>query len=136
MMRLFRFGIMQDMSQKERMDFFQALNEMIAEGLIIYEENSPEAIRLTKRGYDMLYVVRPDQELKDCIMNLFRKHKCKEGEIVMMRYVWDLACTEFNPKEEEQFERLANELIKDGYMTYEKDTLECIRLTKKGYSIL
>lgn len=52
-------------------------------------------------------------------------------QIVMMRNVQN-KLHELNPKERDMFVPVANELIENGYFTYEKGSLQVLRLTQKG----
>ncbi|MFN8238585.1 MAG: toll/interleukin-1 receptor domain-containing protein [Chitinophagales bacterium] len=61
---------------------------------------------------------------------------CKKGEIVPMRTFRFGLLTKLNPKEKEIFSTVINGLIFTGYITYEPDGLECIRLTEQGYDYI
>ncbi len=73
-------------------------------------------------------------KIEEIIFDLFRKAKCRENHIIMMRSI-NLTYHNLNPKEQDLFYGVINELIKDGYFIYEDASSgpECLRLTKKGY---
>ena len=70
-------------------------------------------------------------EMAEWILDFFRRAKVDAGQIVMMRNVQN-KLHELNPKERDMFVPVANELIENGYFTYEEGTLQVLRLTKKG----
>lgn len=55
MMRTIRFGIYQKLNPKEQEIFFKVLNGLIFTEYITYQQESPEVIRLTQKGYDYIY---------------------------------------------------------------------------------
>lgn len=65
------------------------------------------------------------------ILDFFRRNNCRTNEIVMFPTVM-LAVGKLNPKEKDLFTNVANELISNGYMTFEQKPVQCIRLTAKG----
>ena len=70
---------------------------------------------------------------EEFIKNLFRQAKCKPGHIVPMRNINNSLLNRLNPEEQKQCLEVINNMIASGFCTYEKDTLECLRLTDKGY---
>lgn len=70
-------------------------------------------------------------EMAEWILDFFRKAKADAGQIVMMRNVQN-KLIELNPRERNLFVSVANELIENGYFTYEETTPQCLRLTQKG----
>ena len=70
-------------------------------------------------------------EMAEWILDFFRKAKADAGQIVMMRNVQN-KLIELNPRERDLFVSVANELIENGYFTYEETTPQCLRLTQKG----
>lgn len=55
MMRVFRFSVIPELSPPEQDKFADAVNELIEQGYIIYEKDSPECFRLTEKGYARIY---------------------------------------------------------------------------------
>lgn len=70
---------------------------------------------------------------EEIIKNLFRQAKCKAGHIMPMRTIRMSLIDRLNPEEQKQCIDTINALIESGFCTYEKDSLECLRLTEKGY---
>ena len=50
-----------------------------------------------------------------------------------MRNINNSLLYQLNPEEQKQCLEVINNMIASGFCTYEKDTLECLRLTDKGY---
>lgn len=71
------------------------------------------------------------REMAEWILDFFRRSKIDTGQIVMMRTVQN-KLIELNPRERDLFVPVANELIENGYFTYEEGQLQCLRLTQKG----
>lgn len=71
------------------------------------------------------------REMAEWILDFFRRAKVDAGQIVMMRTIQN-QLLELTPKERDLFMPVANELIKDGYFTYEEGMPQCLRLTEKG----
>lgn len=80
--------------------------------------------------------MRTEREIAELIFDKFRSAKCKTGEIVMMRTIRFSLIDKLNPKEKELFDIVFVGLQITGYITYEKDSPECIRLTQKGYDYI
>lgn len=70
-------------------------------------------------------------EMAEWILDFFRRAKVNTGEIIMFRIVQN-KLYELNPKERDLFVPVSNELIENGYFTFEEGTLQCLRLTEKG----
>ncbi|MEI6766786.1 MAG: hypothetical protein WCM76_14240 [Bacteroidota bacterium] len=77
--------------------------------------------------------MKTKNEIAEIILDQFRKTNSRAGHIVMLRLFYHNIIPKFNPKERDLFAAAADVLIDGGYMTYEKDGLECFRLTDKGY---
>lgn len=71
------------------------------------------------------------KEMAEWILDFFRRSKVDAGQIVMMRNVQN-KLYELNPKERDMFVPVANELIENGYFTYEDGSPQVLRLTEKG----
>lgn len=71
------------------------------------------------------------KEMAEWILDFFRRAKVDAGQIVMMRSVQN-KLYELNPKERDMFVPVANELIENGYFTYEEGSPQVFRLTAKG----
>lgn len=78
------------------------------------------------------------EDLKEVILEQFRKTNSKAGHIVMMRNFNNGIMRNLNPEEQKLFIDAANELINEGIVTYEKEGMggDVLRLTEKGYSEL
>lgn len=70
-------------------------------------------------------------EMAEWILDFFRRAKVDAGQIVMFRSIQH-KLYELNPKEQDLFMPVANELIANGYFTYEDQTPQSLRLTEKG----
>lgn len=71
------------------------------------------------------------REMAEWILDFFRRAKADTGHVVMMRNVQN-KLIELNPRERDLFVPVANELMANGYFTYEEGSLQCLRLTQKG----
>lgn len=74
--------------------------------------------------------------MEDLIMSQFEKQNSKIGDIVMVRNLNFGILKGLNPKQQEEAVNSINNLINKGYITYEKDSLECLRLTELGFQSL
>lgn len=74
-------------------------------------------------------------EMAEWILDFFRRAKVGIGQVVMFRVVQN-KLLELSPKERDLFTPVANELIANGYFTYEEGALQNLRLTKKGYNYI
>lgn len=70
-------------------------------------------------------------EMAEWILDFFRNNKCRANEIVMFPNVM-FAVSKLNPKEKDLFTVTANELIGHGYMSFEQNPVQCLRLSEKG----
>ncbi len=70
-------------------------------------------------------------EMAEWILDFFRRSKSEAGQIVMMRNVQN-KLLELNPRERDLFFPVVNELLVNGYFTYEEGGSQCFRLTQKG----
>lgn len=70
-------------------------------------------------------------EMAEWIMDIFRRAKLDAGQIVMMYNIQN-RLLELNPKERDLFVNVANELIQNGYFTFEEQKPQSLRLTEKG----
>ena len=71
------------------------------------------------------------REMAEWILGFFRRANVGAGQIIMMRNVQN-KLIELNPRERDLFVPVANELIENGYFTYEEGQPQCLRLTQKG----
>ena len=71
------------------------------------------------------------REMAEWIMDFFRKSKLDVGQVVMMRTVQN-KLYDLNPRERDLFVPVAQELIDNGYFTYEEGASQSLRLTQKG----
>ena len=70
---------------------------------------------------------------EEIIKNLFRQAKCKAGHVLPMRTIRMSLINRLNPEEQKLCINTINALIESGFCTYEKDSMECLRLTEQGY---
>lgn len=70
-------------------------------------------------------------EMAEWILDFFRKSNLDFGQVILMRSIQN-KLYELNPKERDMFMTVANELIDNGYFTYEDGPSQMLRLTKKG----
>lgn len=80
--------------------------------------------------------MKTEREIAELLFDTFRAAKCKAGEIVMMRTIKFSLVEKLNPKEKELFDIVFVGLQLTGYITYENSSLECIKLTQKGYDYI
>ncbi|MDR1583045.1 MAG: toll/interleukin-1 receptor domain-containing protein [Prevotellaceae bacterium] len=80
--------------------------------------------------------MKSEREIAKLIFDKFRATNCKTNEIVMMRSIRFGVIDKLNPKEKEIFDVVFVGLQALGYFTYEQDSPECIRLTKKGFDYI
>ena len=71
------------------------------------------------------------REMAEWILDFFRRGNVDAGQIVMMRSLQN-KLIELTPKERDLFVPVANELIGNGYFTYEEGQFQNFRLTEKG----
>lgn len=76
-------------------------------------------------------MITKKSEMAEWIFDFFRRSKSDTGHITMMRTIQN-KLLELNPRERGLFVPVANELIANGYLTYEEGTPQCFRLTQKG----
>lgn len=74
-------------------------------------------------------------EMAEWILDFFRRAKVDVGQVVLMRNIQN-KLYELNPKERDMFMTVANELIDNGYFTYEDGSPQFLRLTRKGYDYI
>ena len=70
-------------------------------------------------------------EMAEWILDFFKKSNSDTGQIIMMRTIQN-KLLELNPRERDLFVPVVNELIANGYFTYEEGTPQCFRLAQKG----
>lgn len=69
--------------------------------------------------------------MAEWILDFFRRGKVDAGQMVMMHNIQN-SLHDLTPKERDLFIPVANELIANGYFTYEQGKIQSLRLTKKG----
>lgn len=142
LMRNFRTGVMRQMNPVQQKEFIDELNEMINEELITYEdgETGPEAVRLTEKGFDLLYNnSRSDVGLAEALMDLFRRSNYRVGEIIPMRNINMQFIPSLNPVEQDRFEYVVKKLIDAKFITYEDGKTKAIQglvLEENGYGYI
>lgn len=80
--------------------------------------------------------MKSEREIAELIFDEFRVANCKTDGVVMIRSIRFKVLDKLNPKEKEIFHKVFVGLQALGYFTYEQETPECIRLTKKGYDYI
>ena len=70
-------------------------------------------------------------EMAEWILDFFRRAKVNSGQIIMFRTLQN-KLLELSPKERELFVPVANELIENGYFSYEEGASQSLRLSDKG----
>lgn len=140
-MRTFRFGVMRQMNPVEQEQFVAEINAMIGEGFLTYEKEGVggDDLRLTEKGFSVLYTARADYEIAELIMDLFRRGNYKADQVIMMRQIKQGLLPSLNPAEQDKFADVANHLIDEGFIKYDDGktgNLECIILTQKGYDYI
>ena len=74
--------------------------------------------------------MKNERQIAELIFDKFRKQNCKTNEIVPFRSIRFGLIDKLNPKEKELFDKVFVGLQVLKYFTYERDGLECIRLTE------
>lgn len=80
-------------------------------------------------------MITKKRDMAEWILDFFRRAKVDTNQIIMFRVVQN-KLYDLNPKEKELFYLVFNELIKNGYFTYEEGSPQCLRLTKKGHDYI
>lgn len=109
-------------------EFAEAINQLIEEGYVSVKEGW---YLLTEKGYDYIFRNYSIKDTEEVILNFFRKHKIREGEVLMQR--------NFNSLQEEDrfhfdnFNNAMQNLILEGLIeiTVEKNYF---KLTQAGYN--
>lgn len=70
-------------------------------------------------------------EMAEWVLDFFRKSQIGAGQVIMLRSVQN-KLHELNPKERDLFVLVLNELVENGYFTYEEGEFQVLRLTQKG----
>lgn len=141
MMKNLYLGLMQKLNPREKMQFEPAVNNLMNNGYIIYEDASagPECLRLTDLGFEKLYQNSKNKEgIEGLILKEFEKYNSKVGDVLLMKNLYLGLVQKLNPKEKMQFESAVNGLIDKGCIIYEDSSAgpECIRLTNLGFEKL
>ena len=74
-------------------------------------------------------------EMAEWILDFFRKAKVAAGQIVLFRNL-QFAQQQLNPKERSLYLNVMNELLENGYFTFEQEPVQCLRLSEKGYNYM
>lgn len=74
-------------------------------------------------------------EMAEWILDFFRKAKVAAGQIVLFRNL-QFAQQQLNPKERSLYLNVMNELLENGYFTFEQEPVQCLRLSEKGYNYI
>ena len=140
-MRMFDNSLMRTLNPEEQKMFVNAVNELINGGFVTLEENGAmgRLLRLTDKGFSVLYHAREDYEMAELIMSQFRQGNYRSGQVIMMRNINLGLIPSLNPVEQERFFDVANCLIDEGFIIYhdgKSGRLESIELTDRGYDYI
>lgn len=133
-MKSLLYGAFRPNSLEDMEIFTKAVNELIKEGKVIYDNSNPglDVLRLTINGYNSIFPKEvDDNELKAKIISLFKN--CRPNEIVSMRKIRFSFLPTLNPKEQDHFPMVCNELIREGLLKHKTDNIDRLELTPKGY---
>ncbi|MBP9991469.1 MAG: hypothetical protein KBT27_04790 [Prevotellaceae bacterium] len=133
--RNLQFGLFNSLNPKEKDLVEDALNSLHNEGLLEYKENKPDALFLTKKGFDGLYSCRSDEELSQLIMSLFSKSNLGVGQGFMFRTLEMNVIQELNPVEQDQIMVVLNKLIADNIISIDSDN-HFLCLCPKGFDMI
>lgn len=76
-------------------------------------------------------MITKKSEMARWILDFFRRSNSDTGQIVLMRTVQN-KLLDLSPRERDLFVPVANELIANGYFTYEEGNPQSLRLSQKG----
>lgn len=133
-MKSLLYGAFRPNSLEDMEIFTKAVNELIKEGKVIYDNSNPglDVLRLTINGYNSIFPKEvDDNELKAKIISLFKN--CRPNEIVTMRKIRFSFLPTLNPKEQDHFPMVCNGLIREGLLKHKTDHIDRLELTPKGY---
>ena len=139
MMRELAYNYFSNLNPKQQDQAYEAINSLIDKGFITHEDQNKnmECLRLTQLGYDNLYQNSRDvSDIEKMIMREFEKQNSRPGNVLAIKNLNFGLVQNLNPLEIERFEPAINNLIDKELITYEKNGLECIRLTERGYETL
>lgn len=151
MMRSIRFGVIDSLNPKEKELFDTVFVGLQALGYFTYEQDSPECIRLTKKGYDYIY----DEEKKQIILQkawvipevnktdwdkaynkLWRIIGPQEGAINYIggsqfyKYIFDL-CDDIPPSYTGFIEQRRKQELSTSRVQYYKDLIDLLDVDKR-----
>lgn len=133
-MRSLLYGAFRPSLSEDMETFTKAVNELISEGKVTYDNSNPglDVLRLTNKGYDSIFPHEvDDNDLRVKIMSLFKD--CRPNEVVTMRKIRFSFLPTLNPKEQDHFPAVCNQLIREEILKHKVSPLECLVLTHKGY---
>lgn len=76
------------------------------------------------------------KEIAEWIFDYFRKSKCRAGHVVMFNHIMMDSSIQMSPVDRDMVIPVAEELIENGYFTFEESRPQCFRLTEKGYKYI
>lgn len=138
MMRNFN-QIFRTLNPKQQEEIEPAINNLIDKGFIEYEDgkNGPESLRLTETGFNQLYQnSKSVDELVASIFSEFEKQNSRAGHILMIKNLNFRIVQNLNPVEVDRFDKAIEQLINQGYVTYQDSSPQALKLTEKGYQQL
>ena len=115
--------------------FADCVNELQAEGKLIYEPDRMGYLRLTQLGMKDLYKnSKTIQDIEDDIMDIFRRGKCRVGQGLMIRNLGSYIRS-LNPVESVLFNDAVNSLIAKQYIRINQEQ-DFLFLEEAGYNYI
>ncbi len=111
----------------------QTVNVMLTARKFIYQDLLDYYNKLYDEQTTPKIIMKSKEQIQELVFDQFRDANCRAGQIIMMRSVNLLIYQKLNPKEQDIFSDSVNELIEKGYIIYQSNGPECLRLTEKGY---
>lgn len=76
------------------------------------------------------------KEIAEWILDYFRKSKCRVGHVVMFNLIMMDSSNQMSPVDCDMVIPVAEELIDNGYFTFEESRPQSFRLSEKGYKYI
>lgn len=123
---------------RQQIDYTPVVKELISENLVEYKGDNLPGLFLTQKGYDHIYTLTPDSQLKQMVLNLFINTNCKVGQGYMYRTLDNAVISKLNPKDRDRIFIVLDKMIDDDEITvsFENDYPLFVKLTEKGYSLI
>lgn len=129
------------LNPKEQAIINDAIQELVRDGLVTTDNRTGAfCLVLTQNGYDRIYQVDNGtsiNNIKNLIMQHFEETNSKPSHIIQERWITQTLVPSLNPKERELVNPAIQQLIDNGYITFEnKNGMNCLVLTQTGYDTL